>query len=327
MARGRNLQAACAMGAALLLSGGLATRGEAQPAQQKSQKDNDIETVTVTAVRTPQEIIHAFVQSYAHIASSSLEEITRWKKPICAGTDGLSTEDLNLFVTGRVNQIAAEASMPVESFPCKFNIEIIFTSDPQGFLDKVRVEGPELLSPKRSQLATVAVMRHPIQAWYATGIEDRNGTLILNDEENTGYTSAAGNSGGLGVLSTVPSLNVEGSLLRTGLNSEMAHVYVIADTNKTGDLKLGPIADYIAMLALSQAQSFDECRPLPSITNLFAAGCGAALKPASITDPDIAYLRGLYKMDPGANFQTQQSAIAGEIEKAMAGKDLFGERP
>ena len=309
----------CGVCAAVLLC--LALPGRAQSSVQSAGKPPaSIETVTVTAERIPPAVVRAFVQSYARIASSSLEEITRWKKPICVGTDGLSTEDLNQFVTQRVNQLATEADVPVIAFPCKFNIEVIFTSDPQGFLDKVRVEGPALLSPKRSQIATVAVMHHPIQAWYATGIEDRNGTLVLNDEETTNFTSSAnGMNGGMGPLATVPTLNVEGSLLRTGLQSEMAHVYVIADTNKTSDFHLGPIADYIAMMALSQAQAFDECRPLPSITHRVVEKCGAGLKPASITDPDIAYLRGVYKMDPGANFQIQQSAIAGEIEKAVQG--------
>jgi hypothetical protein len=264
-------------------------------------------------------VIHAFVQSYARLASSSVEEITRWKKPICVGTEGLAAEDLNQFVTERINQIAAQSGVPVGVHPCRLNVEIRFTSDPQGFLDQVRLEGPALLTPKRSRVKTVAVMRYPVQAWYATGIEDRNGTLILNDEESVGIYGG-GNSGSLNVFNTAPTMNVEGSLLRTGLNSEMAHVFVIADSGKTGDFRLGPIADYVAMLALSQAPSFDECRPLPSISNLFAPGCGDALKPVSITDADIAFLRGLYKMDPGANLTIQQSAIAGEIEKAMKGK-------
>jgi hypothetical protein len=320
MARG--IAAACALTlaafAVVVIFGG--TPGRAQTAAP-NKAANDIETVTVTGIRIPAEVIHAFVQSYARFASSALQEITRWKKPICVGTEGLSSEDLNQFVTGRIEQIAAQSGVRTAGHPCKLNIEIRFTSNPQGFLDQVRAEGPALLTPKRSRVADVAVMRHPIQAWYATGIEDRNGTLILNDEESVGFYGS-GSGSGLTALNSAPSMNVEGSLLRTGLNSEMAHVFVIADSGKTGDFRLGPIADYVAMLALSQAQSFDECRPLPSITNLFAAGCGEALKPVSITDTDIAFLRGLYKMDPGANLLIQQSAIAGEIEKLMKDKGL-----
>jgi hypothetical protein len=309
MSRGRTVLTA-------LLVLGLVAAARAQPAPPK---DRDIETVTVTAERIPAEVVRAFVQSYAHIVSSSLEKITRWKKPICVGTKGLSAEELNQFVTDRVQQIATEAGVPVLTFPCGLNVEIIFTSDPQGFLDKVRVEGPQLLTPKRSTLDTAAVMRHPIQAWYATGIEDRNGMLILNDEESYYYTGGLGGANTRGLLGTVPILNAEGSLLRDGLQSEMAHVFVVADKNRTGDFRLGPIADYVAMLALSQAPAFDECRPLPSITNLFVSGCGAALKPATITDPDIAFLKGIYAMDPGASLRTQQSTIADAVEKAIKG--------
>jgi hypothetical protein len=307
---------ACAV--ALLLCG-FATVSQAQPLAAKKPPASDIETVTVTGVRIPAEIIHAFVQSYAQTVSSSLDKITRWKKPICVGTEGLSSEDLDQFVTQRVEQIAAQSGVPVGSHPCKLNVEIRFTSEPQAFLDQVRVEGPALLTPKRSHVKDVAVMRHPIQAWYATGIEDRNGTLILNDEETVGiYGNGSGS--GLNALNSAPTMAAEGSLLRTGIQSEMAHVFVVADSGKTGDFRLGPIADYVAMLGLSQTQAFDECRPLPSITNLFAKGCGEALKPVSITDTDIAFLRGLYKMDGGANLLTQQSVIAGEIEKVMKDK-------
>ncbi|HWY63096.1 MAG TPA: hypothetical protein VNW15_14435 [Rhizomicrobium sp.] len=318
MARG--VPAACALaGAVAFIFCGIATASLAQTVQPNKPAGSDIETVTVTGERIPAEVIHAFVQSYARTASSSLDKITRWKKPICVGTEGLSSEDLNQFVTERIEQIAAQSGMPVGVHPCKLNVEIRFTSSPQAFLDQVRVEGPALLTPKRSQVADVAVMRHPIQAWYATGIEDRDGTLILNDEESVGFYGS-GSGGNLSPLNTVPTMHAEGSLLRTGLQSEMAHVFVVADSGKTGDFRLGPIADYVAMLALSQAPSFDECRPLPSITNLFAAGCGEALKPVSVTDTDIAFLRGLYNMDAGANLLTQQSGIAGEIEKVMKAK-------
>jgi hypothetical protein len=221
MARG--VLAVCALngakaGAAVLIFCGLVTASRAQPVQQKSPPGSQIETVTVTGVRIPAEVIHAFVQSYARLASSSVEEITRWKKPICVGTEGLAAEDLNQFVTERINQIAAQSGVPVGVHPCNRNVEIRFTSDPQGFLDQVRLEGPALLTPKRSRVKEVAVMRYPVQAWYATGIEDRNGTLILNDEESVGIYGG-GNPGSLNVFNTAPTMNVEGSLLRSGLNA------------------------------------------------------------------------------------------------------------
>ena len=290
------------------------TAPPARPAPVAPVATQTIERVEVTGEKVQSEIAHAFVQSYVRSASSDIAEITHWKKPLCVGTLGLSSEELNAFVTQRINQIAALTGSEVAVHPCKLNVEIVFTADPQAFLDKVRLEGPELLGARRSQLAITAVMHQPIQAWYATGIEDRNGNVILNDEERSGFNAGANAAS---IFNAAPTMNVEGSLLRTGIQSEMAHVYIVADTAKTGELRLGPIADYVAMLALSQAQEFKECRPLPSITNIFVPGCNEASKPTAIADADIAFLRGINRMDPGASMLTQQAGIASEIEKSM----------
>ena len=53
-----------------------------------------------------------------------------------------------------------------------------------------------------------------------------------------------------------------------------------------------------------------EC-PLPS------SNCDDKLKPDVITASDIAYLKGVYKMDAGAKLQIQQDQIAGEMAAAL----------
>ena len=56
---------------------------------------------------------------------------------------------------------------------------------------------------------------------------------------------------------------------------------------------------------------------VPSIANLLSSNCDETLKPGTITPTDIAYLRGVYKMDAGATLQIQQDQIAGEMAKAI----------
>ncbi len=45
-----------------------------------------------------------------------------------------------------------------------------------------------------------------------------------------------------------------------------------------------------------------------------------ALKPIAITDSDLAYLKAVYTMDPGANLQQQKNFIADRIALAMGVK-------
>jgi len=303
----------------VLLGVALASPASAQPAPLGSP----VETVIVTAPKwlgdKPQTVIHNFVHSYAMAATPTIAEVTRWKFGICTRTYGLSQPEYNQFVTQRVEDIAVEAGVKVMPTACRLNVEIVFTAKPQEFLDRVHAEGARLLGPRPSQADTTSKMRYAIQAWYATATRGLDGILQGDNEDNACFCMQAMTvgQGNFGQYSSTPFYSVEGTRLREGLNSELAHIYVIADTSKTEGYELGAVADYVAMLALSQTQSFDSCKPIPSITNLIAPSCDADLKPKAITDTDLAYLKAVYSMDPGANFQQQQNYIAAEIGNSL----------
>ncbi len=59
---------------------------------------------------------------------------------------------------------------------------------------------------------------------------------------------------------------------------------------------------------------------MPSIVNLMAPSCPDSRKTDAISASDIAFLRGVYKMDPGATLQVQQNDIADEMAKAIPAK-------
>src|SRR5206468_2682102 len=99
---------------------------------------------------------------------------------------------------------------------------------------------------------------------------------------------------GYGVMSSAPgdsrsalgmpdNVHVSGSRLGDGLRSQLNTAIILVDTQKIAGQQIGPLADYIAMLALSQGQSYDTCQDVPTINNLMASGCTAELKPAALT--------------------------------------------
>jgi hypothetical protein len=45
----------------------------------------------------------------------------------------------------------------------------------------------------------------------------------------------------------------------------------------------------------------------------------ARAQPATITDPNIAFLKGIYAMDPGASLYAQQTTMVDAVEKAIKG--------
>jgi hypothetical protein len=111
---------------------------------------------------------------------------------------------------------------------------------------------------------------------------------------------------------------VTGNHISNGVRSGFHHIIIVADINKLKGYEAGPLADYIAMLALAQLNSLDTCQQLPSIVNMLAPGCET--KAGALTPSDIAYLRGLYQTGPDKRLLSQQDDIADRMSETLGGR-------
>jgi hypothetical protein len=287
-----------------------------------------LESVTVTATKASQAAIDKFV--FAHATPTRVAgKLARWKKGICPQTLGLAPKFVK-YMTQRVRDVAASVGAPVDKDPsCKPNIEIAFTTTPQELMDTVRKKYPIYLGyfDNRLQSAQLATVTHPIQSWYTTATADLHGGSQVDSAQAAGVTMDMPAPPSVGDLTEVAQgtitmnlpyasiRNVTGNRLGDGLSSEFFNVIIVAEPAKLLDFEIGTLADYIAMLALSQPASPDVCGDLPSITNLLAPGCSKAAK--TITDGDLAYLRGLYRMTLSSNLQGQRSEVRYQMEQAL----------
>ena len=296
--------------AALLLGLGSAALSAAW-----AQNINPNEPVIVTAPRLVEAldtVTHDFVQSYSAPARAS-GKLSRWRTPICPRVDGLSQASYSAFVSQRIRAVAAMAGVPLAPTPCKPNIQVMFTDNPQTFLNTARTRDSTLLGYQGAATAD-----HAIQAWYATGTADLDGMVQTDAEVSSGVALRAGGMGDRSGLNSMgPTSRVTGTRMSSGLSSELINVLIIADRTRTGNYQLGPIADAIAMMALGQTESFDACGPMPSITNLMAASCDAGRKTEGLTDGDLAYLKGLYRMNAERPLRIQQADIVAEMKKEL----------
>jgi len=298
----------------------------AQPAQtDSSAHPTTAESVIVTAPRlTPEEAIRNYVQSYA-VSSPAVRKIARWRDRICPVTVGLP-EDKNQFVTKRVKEIAALVGAPVQTdSSCRTNIDIVFTFNPQVLLDGIRTKHPTMLGyHDRSQEVALATVAHPVQAWYTTETADDSGRRTVDDKQSHGgveMTFTPPGAGGAPIpvfLSEARDTQVTGFHTGNGLRSELYHVIIVADLESVGGSDIGAVADYIAMIALSQIPSYDACQQVPSIVNLMTKDCDASRKPNAVTDIDLAYMRGLYKMTSRGGLAQQRDDIADQMNKGLA---------
>ncbi|HWU56375.1 MAG TPA: hypothetical protein VN175_12790 [Rhizomicrobium sp.] len=270
------------------------------------------------------EAIDQFVTAFA-APTHMTGKIARWESGICPLTVGQQPE-FTKFVTQRVKDVAAQAGAPVNNAAsCTPNIDIVFSKIPQELLNNVRAHQPEYLgfAGNSAEMEKLATVTRPVQAWYTTQTEDRQGMRRIDSVppsgQGVGVAAPGGVPGPTDYLSNATYARVSGNRISDGVKSTFFHIVIVADINKLKGYEAGPMADYIAMLALAQLNSLDTCQPLPSVENMLAKGCEAMT--GVLTAADIAYLRGLYQMNPDRMaLLSQKSEIADRMSQALGGK-------
>ena len=263
----------------------------------------------------PEQAARDFVKSFTGVSRAS-GKIARWRTGICPVVTGLPPSGLKL-VSERVREVAAQVGAPVGAPSCKPNIDIVFTLNPQVLLDGIRTKNRVLLgyhdAAQEKELATV---RHPVQAWYVTQSVDLKGTTYIDDKltDHGGFYIQVA-PGSYVFVPDARVTNVTGDHLSDGVSSELYHAVIVIDLAKVNGLTVGALADYAAMLALAQTQSFESCVPVASITNLVSPDCAMTVKTGAMSGADLAYLQGLYSIDPRASVLHQKSGIASALQK------------
>lgn len=266
-------------------------------------------TVSIPSPPTEPELagdsLYQFIVHHAtvrYVTTGTTRNLARWrggKQSICPLTVGLSPGD-NAFVTARLRALAAYVGAPVQSDPrCKETVQIVFTSNPREPMDEVIEWATAAFGIRYSGgMRDLIAYRsdHAIQGFYIT---TRGGATVLNTDVALV---------GLDVLPVWPRIEEKylgsravGTRLggSSGSGIGIGVVILVVDTTKLAGYPLSTIADYVAMLTLSVAQSPDHCDPLPSILDLMSSSCGAGGKPTAITAGDLAFLKALYYLNTG----------------------------
>jgi hypothetical protein len=237
------------------------------------------------------------------------EQLARWgvgrDVGICPLTVGLSP-NLNDFISARILAVAASVGAPVQAARVcsRHNVYIVFATDPEKALDDMVKQNPRLLGfhyPRQTR--DVERIIRPIQGWYVTTTHGAYGDESTDDAEpllpfETDILNKGKRPAGRA-----------GSRLSSGISSGIVNVVIIADANKIVGRPIGAIADYMALLTLTQAFASERCGTLPSITDIMVPNCDGREDLTGITAGDLAFLRALYKTDLEANLPLERSDI------------------
>lgn len=322
--------------AILLAASALALAGAARAdlASPPAPQPTAVAPLTVQGAAPPMIIerqSRSFVQSHA-APIAKINQIGRWHEPICVQVVNLVPEQAAA-VKARVEQVAGEVGVKVAKPGCRSNIQIVVTGQPQALIDKVAERDEHDLGFHwRADLNKVKAVTHPIQAWYKTatlGNGNANGLAFANITCGAGeHQTPCLNTGSLeGESHEMETVDIPENGSPSGcadshfsgcLTSLFKNVLIVVDSHAVEGKHLGPVADYLAMLALSRQESLNGCDALPSIIDLYAKSpCPGRDPPDGLTAPDAAYLTALYASDLEGRLASEQDDIAGRMAKIL----------
>jgi hypothetical protein len=297
---------------ALTASAALAQTTTSPLANPRPAPPTPVAPVIVQAAPTTPKVIekqsHDFVQSYTFTGNPELDQIVRWRDPICAKVIGLIDRE-DEAIEKRIGEVAKALDLHVGKPNCYANVEVVFTDRPQEVMDTLYQRREYMLGYyHRHDGVRLKKVTRPVQAWHVTatlGVPGQGGgsihSEVIDDPENVP-------PGTCGISHNFNSC----------IQGVLKNVFIVVDNKQLGDKDLGAVMDYLVMMALAEPKSLDGCNELPSVIDLYAkSGCPGREMPDGLTPADASYLTALYSADPEQRSWVEQEDIAGRMAKIL----------
>jgi hypothetical protein len=260
-----------------------------------STASNLTDTVEVNAER--EALRNKATRFVSTLVRKQNETLTRWSTPICPSVAGMS-RDLGEFVLARISQAALEAGAPLDGSECRANLFVILTDDPRQLVKTMRKRNPGIFGEARpAALDRFMNTSMPVRAWYSTTFANEDGTPPMPDATAKGR------------------FRLRDSRIVSTLIEKFSTVIVVVDNRSTREVKVGQLADYVAMVGLAQVDPNAEFEA-PTILHVFADPDSSPEGPGGLTEWDRAFLRGLYRTSQGA--LRQRSLIVNSMMEEMS---------
>ena len=273
-----------------------------QPAvAQKPASEADPDDIVVTGTRDQLKAIKNYVNGLTSVVSSNT--LARYpENSYCPAVLGLSAER-NRQIAERMRTVAAAAGVKPAAPGCAPSALVMFVENKERFLEEFRKTHPVYFSNPNGDSWTPSKGEERAVAWQLVQQLDPDGVPLQR-------TSKFG--------PTTVSSTMRGSRILSMAETAVAMSVVIVDREALRGLTPTQIADYALMRTLTDP-SADAAKGSKQFTILQAidAPMGSAV-PQSLTEWDLAYLKGRYSGDPARYGQSQRAAIQRSVERAAA---------
>jgi hypothetical protein len=260
----------------------------------------DLEDIVVDG-RPLEDLTQTFVREVA--APARNRGMARWRDGLCVGVANLQPE-IAQYITDRVSTVAQDVGLKPGLPGCEPHVLIVATVDASTFTRQFVEVRPRLFrvggsGMDRGAKAFEAFIDNdqPVRWWnVSVPVNDETGRIAIR---MPGYG---------------PAINrVQASRITTQIVDDTKRAFIIVDVDKTRDVSLEQLADYLAFVALAQVDPEADTSGYATILNVF----DAPEQTRSLTNWDRAYLQGLYDtIRRRKNFGAQRTEVVDSIVRA-----------
>ena len=287
--------------AGVLCSAALGAPAQPAPAAPSTDKPDSTAVSEIVVQAHKKAEMQAFaksVETFVHAQGrpGMNGQISRWRYRVCPMTAGLAPS-FNAFVSKQVKDVAARVGVPAGA--CHgVNVLVVFTAQPDRLMADVRDHHAALLGyHQRSEAKSLAVFEPPMKSWYVTGT--RQGDSRKIDYDNGG---------------PFPDLLPHGAgHLPAPFFSDFAFTLIVVDSRQLEGHEIGPVADEIAMLALSKPAPREGCSPLPTVMDVLDPACPSSASVKALSAYDEAFLKALYAYKGSEEMAFERASIRQRI--------------
>jgi len=283
----------------------------ADPPSPATESAKPLPQVTVEADRVVLEHrLFTFVTQITRTAPRD-ESLRIWRAPICPLVAGLG-KDQGEFILARVSEAAHAAGAPLDGEQCRPNLYVVFTNEPDELIRTWRARSSRSFGGVRGTPAAVdrfAAGKRPVRVWYNREFGSADAGPVTSDTSMEGI-------GLNGASAAVTNKRVKDTRLTFNDVMIFSSVIVIVDGNEVAGLQFGQLADYIAMIGMTELDPDAPLGAAPTILRLFADRAAGTTPPSGLTAWDAAFLKALY-LTPLKNI-TQRSSITTQMLHSLA---------
>ena len=260
------------------------------------------DAIVVQGIREKARVIDAYVRALTVITSR--DPLPRYAEDsYCPGVVGLSAAR-NAELEARMRAVAAAAGVKPAADPCRTSALVLFVDDKEGFVAAFRKAYPVYFIDQSRRKWTPPREAGPVVAWHLSQRID-----------------SEGNTGGSGFGIKVFSSPMGGSRITEMTRPVIVMSVVIVERRALVGLTPVQIADYVFMRSLTdRAPSNLQGTAAETVLTAIDAATGTAI-PASLTEWDLAYVRGRYASPEFRNGYSQGAAIRAGMKRKLASED------